>query len=374
MKKEKTVYLLGAGFSKPAGAPLGDELLSSILDFHEIKVSFEKYWRLSLLDSLLSHWFGYVRNWNFEQILTILQSRQLFEIVVGDKLKKPPFNKKSEDVSDDLIWAAMFILNKSIHLNQKVRKDYESFVDSLDSDDSIITLNYDLILENIFPKMDRLFSVCLPGTYLQTTMSMYKPESPSIKNRPITPILKIHGSCNYVGCKTCGYTKVTSKKIVARMLLPFDKQVDTQPICPKCNKQKLRPAIVPPNYLKVSSLDQVRALWPRAADELRKADRLVVIGCSLSPMDVDLDILLRATISRKANIPIDFVCTKYDPVLASRCRSIFPWSRIRFYEGGFEQWAEDCGLEAECEREYKYELALKKDKLRRKKSKLPNSN
>src|SRR5437899_7268696 len=80
MATDETTYILGAGFSKPAGAPLGRDLLPAIIDLSERAIiAGKKRDFLQEIVGTLKKWFGELGAWNFEEILTIVYSKTLFQ-------------------------------------------------------------------------------------------------------------------------------------------------------------------------------------------------------------------------------------------------------------------------------------------------------
>ena len=108
-------------------------------------------------------------------------------------------------------------------------------------------------------------------------------------------------------------------------------------VCAWCNGL-LVPVLVPPALEKSVGLRQVKDLWIKAANELRAADRVVFVGCSLRPADFDLLALLKATIGRRRAVKIEVVSRSN--ISAPRYSDIFPKHRISFFPGGVEKWIE----------------------------------
>jgi len=336
----KTVYILGAGFSSSAGAPLGRDLLNSIIDlatepkrwgeprrFDEKRNAY-----LSMLVVSLNKWFGDLKKWDFEQILTILQSWELFNAIAKEKADTDN-DEFLRTINRYLVWAAILSLKVNIGENKK-KMIYDHFVKSLDDDDAIISLNYDTILEDAFSRNQRWFSMGISSDTSKSRLTDFYSPGKGI------PILKIHGSSNLLKCDNEDCRELTSvdRKIAEELLAPEVVSDDKSPDCRTCEKGNLRPVIVPPGMNKSLFLQGIEEIWNRAIKELNSADKVIVIGCGLISADFDLEVLLKSTIGSKSDIPIEIVCKGLDPIMVFRCLTLFSQNKIIFYQEGFENW------------------------------------
>jgi hypothetical protein len=160
---------------------------------------------------------------------------------------------------------------------------YDRLVSKLGSNDTIITLNYDTLLDSALcrsgwnPKL----GYGLRGGRRKVIWDPRRGDDPSDAAR--VKLLKLHGSVNwYVRGSYSNLSRVFSSKPVV-VSGPRQNEI----------REHIR-QIIPPIFGKVFEHEHWRSLWTKAYKELCSAEVLVVIGCSL----IDTDFHLRALISR----------------------------------------------------------------------------
>ena len=104
-------------------------------------------------------------------------------------------------------------------------------------------------------------------------------------------------------------------------------------------KGELRPVIVPPSLEKAGDLAEVKIFWERAIRELRVADRITFVGCSIRPADFDLEALLTTSLVGRRAVPITVVCRETRSSV--RYLELFPNHSLTIIPGGFERWVKD---------------------------------
>jgi hypothetical protein len=104
-------------------------------------------------------------------------------------------------------------------------------------------------------------------------------------------------------------------------------------------KGDLRPVIVPPSLEKAGDLAEVKIFWDRAIRELRLADRITFVGCSIRPADFDLEALLRTSLGGRRTVPITVICQEAKS--STRYLDLFPNHSLTIVPGGFERWVLD---------------------------------
>ena len=323
----KTTYVLGAGFSSAAGAPLGNDLLPAIVaasrsgDPHPQR---RRFLREVVQD--LSNWFGSLEGLGFEQFLTIVSSETLFETLTGH-----PFSEARRR-RPDMIWAALFVIKEGIGENRALHL-YDQFARGLEPDDSIISLNYDVIVEDALIRNSNRFDAGIPALQVLDSLESFVSFSG-------TPVLKIHGSANLMRCASCRKWLVKGWKIAEDVLTPWDGR-SRHLTCLECNGELL-PVIVPPSLEKAGDLAEVKILWERALQELRSADQVTFIGCGIRPADFDLEALLQTSLGRRHAVPITVVCR--EAMSATRYLELFPNHSVTIIPGGFEHWVKDTNI------------------------------
>ena len=160
---------------------------------------------------------------------------------------------------------------------------YDSLASRLGPDDTIISLNYDTLLDSTLVRhgWDPRKGYGLPGGKRKTTWPPHPGASPRDLSR--VRLLKVHGSVNWFVRGSFGnLAKAFESKPV----------VVTAPR--KNEKSGYIRQIVPPIYGKIFDHNHWRTLWTQGFEGLCSAEVLVVIGCSL----IDTDFHLRALLSR----------------------------------------------------------------------------
>ncbi|BDA80170.1 hypothetical protein LPTSP3_g31000 [Leptospira kobayashii] len=295
-KTNKNVYILGAGFSVPAGIPTIDnffdktkEVLNS-LDPNKDKRAFEAiktllelrfqsaaaaYWTKTNLDNI-EELFSFISA--IDEGYSLVNSVVDSIAITIEKLKSEPGNFGNKIYLED------FILNQKY---QKFRRlderayayldfnNYQRIVASLlgniyatddDAENAFITFNYDTVLEETLNSLEIDYSYYLGKVSYETINTNYN-ESVSL--------LKLHGSVNWGFPGTRG-SKLTIYKNSS-----------------ECFQKSKSIAIIPPTWNK--HIDgQTEKVWQQAVKELKTATRIIIIGFSFPETDNHVKYLLSA--------------------------------------------------------------------------------
>lgn len=159
---------------------------------------------------------------------------------------------------------------------------YDRLSSRLGSNDTLITLNYDTMLDSA---LHRRGWDAKTGYALSGNKGKVKWESvplPSGQTPLRSTLIKIHGSTNwFVRGSVSNLKKVFASKPV-KVTRPRENEIAGH----------VR-QVVPPIYGKIFEHDHWRKLWTKAFADLCDAEVFVVVGCSL----IDTDFHLRALIS-----------------------------------------------------------------------------
>jgi len=261
-----TVYVIGAGFSRGVGIPASKELVSD----KEFKYLKEKLKDNSNFVSKIQNLQSYVQyrienrycEKNVESVLNHLATAKYLDM----ESMTEKSNYSADDIFDDLLWyIARIIREKISDINNKIPDEYNSFLHSVyDNGESIITFNYDILLETILVSMGHGYR--------------YGIDEQRNENEQL--ILKLHGSLNWGKCKKCGPVDVYQN------ILTFEK--DSKVSCPICKHDIISPLLVPPVIYKDSYYNDqffgplVRESWSLANEVLSQAKRIVFIGFSMA--------------------------------------------------------------------------------------------
>ena len=297
----KNVFILGAGASVHVGAPLLSNFLPEArrkLDSGELSEEAEERFR-SVFDYSAQH----------EEIeqkagLNLTNLEQLFGLVDLNVRVEPGL----DNIRDNLIFLILRTLEATIqpppmgqctmYINggNQMREKIgitQHFIDIVAgrfragapphvARDSIISLNYDLVIEQALQSRN------------------YRPVY-FISDSEINPgggrfgvkLLKLHGSANWVTCPVCREITVLDLTLVNTDTLGKTK-------C-KCGSF-VSPLIVPPTWSKGENREHLSGVWKAAFSELTTAKRWILIGTSLAPTDYFLKYLFGLALVRNKGL------------------------------------------------------------------------
>ena len=287
----KTIFILGAGASQKAGAPLMSNFLDRAYDLFrlqtpgvvEAKTEFEDvFGAIAELQGVHSKAFLDLNN--IEIVFGAIE--------MGLLLRR--LGKRDEESIGKLRSSLITLIYKTLEYSIEFPmhsgridppKPYDGFMTTLQGIEKsqpcqdphrfcFITFNYDLCLDFALHRFRRTFNYCLDSSY----------------NGGAAPLLKLHGSINW------GLTDeeiivpyeikdISFDHFIQQDTVIFDlgsnlhlKVIDDKPL-------KGPPVIVPPTWNKSSYHGQLSNVWSRAARELATAENIFVIGYSLPETD-----------------------------------------------------------------------------------------
>jgi len=188
-----SIFILGAGFSKPAGIPLGSELFKEVLkrakdidlyehilkrDIEQFLEYYNKLNDLSITEEKI----------NFEEFISYLDIEHYLALKGSDTWSSE--GNRSQIVIRNLIAKTLF--EKMSFMNEKDFSLYESFVENLDPGDIIITFNYDTIIEECFERKNKPYRLFLDRL---SSVSHHDGIIDSTSEEVI--LLKMHGSIDW---------------------------------------------------------------------------------------------------------------------------------------------------------------------------------
>lgn len=293
MKKEKIVYILGAGFSKDAGGLLMTEFLrraqlgSQRQRLNKVYAHIKWFMAQSVKDGLIGP------GWNIEEFLNLVSEADLLNLQFKSSNGNNWQASKIYEYLVDCIVNELF-LSMSVKLdnkNSRLPPHYADFAKRcLNKGVTIITFNWDHITEwllstefgsldyclDIFKKVDKTIGDICKGVKL----------------------LKLHGSVNWLGCVNPNHPIYVYNSWQAHKA-----RID---YCGKCNYQ-LYKLIVPPVWHKRDYAHRIGELWEIAADKLCSADRIIIIGYSLPTLDFSARHLVLLSSYLNCKLKVDIV-------------------------------------------------------------------
>lgn len=292
----KTVFVLGAGASKEAGAPLMRGFFDAAWNVRRGKphdaedvISFDLVDKGRLaLTAVHSKASFDIRN--VESVFGAFEMAKLFDRLPGlsDKeVDKLPYAIRRVIVRT-IEWGMLFPTDE--HQRIGAHRSYVAFVGSLQklaNDDrfknvGIVTFNYDLGLDQAFASAGVPIDYCLP------------------EDDPGAPIeiAKLHGSLNWwicsdPRCKDVHRVRVEDylrqrSGLTMKEMQQKGINLTVSDLLPKthaCGSATMAPYIVPPTWSKAEHHGRIDVVWRRAAIMLSEAENIVVMGYSWPSSD-----------------------------------------------------------------------------------------
>lgn len=331
----KLAIFLGAGFSKEADLPIMSEFgkysvsqLQSMKQRHgpssnsprnaaplligngQLFEDFRKY----LIDQSPINPNSFSAD-NMEDLFTIAE--MMYECGI-DEIKLNGQNKSLIEILLAIkLWLWKIYQRIPIHNPSRYGisiKPYETFINTLNEyglhNVSIITTNYDMILEYLFhqkgvqvcyPISENYFEfsdLCAPKVRIASGLSKFG---------EISPVLcKLHGSINYFIDKRLTNRKLqivadTAQSPIGKSSIdknaPSIMAVDS--IYELTENRNLVPEIIPPTYAKLQDSDWLREIWRHAAESLIAAHKWIFVGYSFPGSDGCMKSLINLSLMRR---------------------------------------------------------------------------
>lgn len=294
----RTVFIIGAGFSKDAGGPLmteffqRDALRSSRNRLNVAYDELKDLRRQMMRDKLITD--------NVEEFFNILSESDFLGMVYKTKYKKSVPADKLLTLLVDYICKEieLRIDDQPIGNSPDYPNHYFQFAGNcLAQDDaSVITFNYDLVLERTLAHLGIPFDYGFPNGeyYVHRDNRQLKKY---LDNEGV-PLLKLHGSANFVVCGNFDCQRFEGVEI----LPTYEAGREHMYSCPRC-RQEAGKLVVPPVWSKKEYQAPLQTLWNRAVRELLEAEQVVILGYSLPAFDFTAKHLLTLTSRMNPDAP-----------------------------------------------------------------------
>lgn len=352
----KNIFILGAGASKEAGAPLMDDFLNeaqNLLDLNKIgneyKKDFERIFNI-ISDLKPIYYAVKIDLDNIENLFAALEMGNLLD-------KLPKTSKEEAESLLKTIKRFIFItLEKTIKFpvrNEKVypNENYGKLVELImelnqnvsppnTNKCSVITFNYDLALDYA------LYS------YFSGSINYGLPK---INHQTGPLLLKLHGSSNWVKCQECEHISFWSlndffskfhylflKNVKFAFLDVASKLISSGLKCCNCDKKiKSEPYIVPPTWSKTEYYKDISVIWKRAALELSEAENIFICGYSLRESDLFFKYLFGLSLIGETRIrrfwvfnpdESDIICNRFKNFIGTAIEKKFRFEKKKFSE------------------------------------------
>lgn len=334
----KTVYILGAGFSIPCGAPSQSKIIEKILSLPQSTKLDDKQKRK--IEASVAKFTEFAENNLFTSVsnLSKIALEDIFtpldKCIIEDISFRDIDPKKLIETRENLYGLIASAISTSI---SSTSEPYiTKFVDYLitqtevrrrnikDDKVAVISTNWDIVLDNaIQSKLDSIkkdeedFAGVLDYCCYISSLKEDKRIKPGLQALGMgkfnVKLLKLHGSMNWLVCPRC-----------QRLYVSYYKNFQGNYIlknhyCRHCQNNfennrhestRLRGNLIMPTFLKSLNNFQLKLIWQNAGIELSEADKIVFIGYSLPYADFELRQLLSRMLKR--NVEVRVVLTKHD--------------------------------------------------------------
>lgn len=273
----KTVFVLGAGASKEAGAPVMSEFLdkANSLDLSENEKGDINNVFTAIHKLKVAYYNSYVDLNNIETVFGLIEMGTLIGRLADASPDEIGALKKS--IQRLIIQTLDLSIKMEIEPGNTLRKlpepCYHKFARTIKDKNiqnfSVITFNYDMVIDYAFYYSGIPIDYCLGAVQ---------------NNNNALKLLKLHGSLNWGKCE-CGTTYVLpwNKFRYTSAYLTIGATLLNQA---HCENKRIEPILVPPTWNKGSYHSELRNVWQQAAKELSEAENIFIIGYSLPESDI----------------------------------------------------------------------------------------
>jgi hypothetical protein len=348
----KTVFILGAGFSKAAGGPLQSEILGNIFEqnTNELDGDYRQLYeenRRWLNDFLENE--HYVEPEHFKDVALEDLYTPIDRCILDNVAYRNNSPSELIEARQKLNSLIVMLIDHKLRGDRAEFRHADRFAEYLVSlkranpnkdPFSIISTNWDILIDNavklrtILNKdtIDYCFDV-LPYRTNQFSPNSTSPDRDNFKIK----ILKLHGSMNWLRCQRCQRVFITFFEKIA-----LDDYL-RKPPCRLClanhstgseleAQASLVSDLVMPTFLKGLNNIQLKLVWHTAALELSAASNIVFIGYSFPTADFELRQLLSRNV--KHSTRIDVILHPQDkPSRPTRNSTFLPEFRYRSFFG-----------------------------------------
>lgn len=342
------VFVLGAGASHPDGVPLQRQLLPLILsgEIEEIKNSYLGKLVADFINNNYKYGKGIDQYPRLEAVFGFLD----YFIQHNESLSAEYPYSTLLSIKEALIKLIHYVVDLKSNKGNTFYQQFWEAIQMYNPNTSIITLNYDTLLEQGFRFLFENFGYLDYSIHLMNYDKLHdekkftkwiNPREPIEVEEGVFPvpvkILKIHGSLNWKYCNCCNQI----------LLTPWDKKIDLQRgkflgytypdkmeyeyYCP-LDVTDFQTLIMPPSNIKTLTHPVISQLLSESAREIRSTKKIVFFGYSLSDADVHIKALFQKNL--QDDVKIYVVNSRLGNKMKLRFRSLH--HNVEFIESPFE--------------------------------------
>jgi len=322
---DKTVFILGAGFSKNENAPLQAEIIREIFQINtkELSPNYRKIYTRYRNDfkNFLSETM-FIDEKKFESLSLEDIYTPIDRCILDNLAFRNIAPKDLIELRQKINGLIIIMLDYKLHLTRPKGSHVEKFTDYLialrkkhlkDDPFAIISTNWDILVDASFrgkiPPEEGVVDYCCNPTAYDANEPIIPGLSALEMNLYNIKLLKLHGSMNWLQCKRCQRLFVTFFEKIA-----IDEYV-TKPICRECDHNfrneltsdrggYLSSLLIMPTLLKDLNNFQLKLVWQNAGIELSEASKIVFMGYSFPMADFELRQLLARNVRHNSSIEV----------------------------------------------------------------------
>jgi hypothetical protein len=290
----KTVFILGAGASLEAGAPLMKDFLDKSEQLRDSGRVPDSQREFDLVFKALAalnraHSKAVLNVRNIEEVFAAFEMAKLIgrlDPLTGEEIDSLP-EAMQRVIVRTLEKSVLFPVEKRVALRlpgqytgfAKLFTDLASRYQDVGTRASIITFNYD---------------ICLDMALYQTQLPIAYYLEPAQADARSIPLLKLHGSLNWFKCSACGkpvpwtlrdyWTNRYPSLYEGEITIEMSQRLNEFKHCANAPSPKSA-YVVPPTWNKSQYHAELESVWAAAARELSNAVNIVVCGYSLPQSD-----------------------------------------------------------------------------------------
>jgi hypothetical protein len=221
---------------------------------------------------------------NLEDILSQLDYAIAENRPIGGEY---PVSKLIE-IYQSFVYAICEVLRQSLNTTSGV---LEEFLKGIEADDTVISLNYELLIDNAIVQ-----TLQQPINYGVETRIQQRNSHKKVFESGAGGIAlyKLHGSLNWLYCPSCQEIVVTQSDEGVQYIFNLSQQ-SSKGVCDQCGS-RYEPLIITPSLTKSYANLLLNAIWRQAEDRLARADQIVFVGYSLPDADAYVKAMFKRAI------------------------------------------------------------------------------
>jgi NAD-dependent SIR2 family protein deacetylase len=355
-EERDTLFVFGAGASIAQGAPLQKDILKLIFESSDEQLTSSE--AANQVRVFINENFDITED-GYPTLESIFGYLEYF-IRKREGLGKEYTTLKIIEIKEALIQLVHYVISKPMLNKNNTYRKFWSVVSETNRNISVITMNYDTLLDEAFDFLypdkgyiDYCIELMNYNHYdrIDAFHWWVNPREPVTvweggDPKPIK-LIKVHGSLNWKYCNCCNQVLLTawdtnidlSSMAFKGLTYASCGNLETQEfelVCP-LDGNRFDTFIVPPSHIKDLSHPAINKLLDETAIEIRKARKIVFVGYSFPEADVHIKALFRKNMKNDTEIHI------VDPYLNSTIRSSYKCLSAQpfFHNKTFDEFVTD---------------------------------